>query len=112
MGQQLPEGPKILETTRMGRRRRGGAGKPRKVASMLQSADNSLPLKSSSPASNPNSFNPVKTVSSPVEQATIGRSLVIKGEISGSESLYIDCRIECQISLPDHRVTIGRNGSV
>jgi cytoskeletal protein CcmA (bactofilin family) len=112
MGQQLPEGPQILETHRMGRRRRGGAGKPRKVASMLQSADNSLSLKSNSPASNPNSFNPVKTVSSPVEQATIGRSLVIKGEISGSESLYIDGRIEGKISIPDNRITIGRNGVV
>ena len=114
MGQQLPEGPQILETHRMGRRRRSGAGKPRKVASMLQSADNSLSLKSSSPASNPNpnSSNPVKTVSSPVEQATIGRSLVIKGEISGSESLYIDGRIEGKISIPDNRITIGRNGSV
>jgi len=96
----------------MGQRRRRGAGKPRKVASMLQPADNSFSLKSSSPASNPNPYNPVKTVSSPVEQATIGRSLVIKGEVSGSESLYIDGRIEGKISLPDNRVTIGRNGSV
>ena len=79
---------------------------------MLQSTDNSFSLKSSSPASNPNSYNPVKTTSSPVEQATIGRSLVIKGEVSGSESLYIDGRIEGKISLPDNRVTIGRNGSV
>ena len=79
---------------------------------MLQSADNSFSLKSSSPASNPNSHNPVKTVSSPVEQATIGRSLVIKGEISGSESLYVDGRIEGKITLPDNRVTVGRNGVV
>ena len=79
---------------------------------MLQSADSSFNLKSSSPASNPNSFNPVKTVSSPVEQATIGRSLVVKGEISGSESLYIDGRVEGKISLADNRVTIGRNGIV
>src|ERR1700680_4124712 len=100
MGQQLPEGPQILETHRKGRRRRGGAGKPRKVASMLQSADNSFSLKSSSPASNPNSHNPVKTVSSPVEQATIGRSLVIKGEISGSGWLYIDGPIHCKIRSP------------
>ena len=79
---------------------------------MLQSADNSFSLKSSSPASNPNSNNPVKTISSPVEQATIGRSLVIKGEISGSESLYVDGRIEGKITLPDNRVTVGRNGVV
>jgi len=61
---------------------------------------------------NPNTFTPVKTVSAPVEQATIGRSLVIKGELSGAEALYIDGRIEGKISLPDNRVTIGRNGSV
>src|SRR6202045_2949074 len=79
---------------------------------MLQSADNSFSLKSSSPASNPNSYNPVKTVSAPVEQATIGRTLFIKGEVSGTEALYIDGRIEGKISLPDNRVTIGRNGSV
>jgi cytoskeletal protein CcmA (bactofilin family) len=37
---------------------------------------------------------------------------VIKGELSGSEALYIDGRVEGKISLPDNRVTIGRNGSV
>jgi len=78
---------------------------------MLHSSENSYDVKSTSPASNPNSYNPVKTTSVPVEQATIGRSLVIKGELSGAEALYIDGRVEGKISLPDHRVTIGRNGS-
>ena len=76
---------------------------------MLQSAENSF--KSNAPSSNPN-FTPAKTIGAPGEQATIGRSLVIKGEVSGSESLYIDGRIEGKISLPGNRVTIGRNGSV
>ena len=58
------------------------------------------------------SSNPVKTVSVPVEQATIGRSLVIKGEVSGTESLYIDGRIEGAVNFAGHRVTIGGNGSV
>lgn len=79
---------------------------------MLQSPESSFGVKSTSPASNPNSYNPMKTVSAPVEQATIGRSLVIKGEVSGTESLYIDGRIEGKISLPENRLTIGRNGSV
>jgi cytoskeletal protein CcmA (bactofilin family) len=79
---------------------------------MLQSSDSPYGVKSNSPASNPNSYNPVKTVSAPVEQATIGRSLVIKGEVSGTESLYIDGRIEGKISLPENRLTVGRNGSV
>ena len=46
------------------------------------------------------------------EQATIGKSLFIKGELSGSESLYIDGRVEGTINLPGNRVTVGRNGVV
>lgn len=63
-------------------------------------------------SSNPNSYAPVKAATVPLEQATIGRSLVIKGEVTGAESLYIDGRIEGTISIPESRVTIGRNGSV
>lgn len=46
------------------------------------------------------------------EQASIGKSLVIKGEVTGSESLYIDGRVEGSINLPGNRVTVGRNGVV
>lgn len=46
------------------------------------------------------------------EQATIGKSLVIKGEVSGSEALFIDGRVDGSINLPGYRVTIGRNGEV
>src|SRR3954447_12693 len=46
------------------------------------------------------------------EQATIGKSLVIKGEVTGSESLYIDGKVEGSIQLPGNRVTVGRNGQV
>jgi cytoskeletal protein CcmA (bactofilin family) len=77
---------------------------------MLQSSDNSF--KSNAPSSNPNAYNPIKTVTAPVDQATIGRTLTIKGEISGSEALYVDGRIEGKILMPESRVTIGRNGKV
>jgi cytoskeletal protein CcmA (bactofilin family) len=46
------------------------------------------------------------------DQATVGKGLYIKGEISGSESLFIDGKIEGSINLPGNRVTIGRNGQV
>jgi cytoskeletal protein CcmA (bactofilin family) len=78
---------------------------------MLQSSENSF-QKFNAPASNPNAYNPIKNVTAPVDQATIGRTLVIKGEISGSEALYIDGRIEGKITMPESRVTIGRNGKV
>jgi cytoskeletal protein CcmA (bactofilin family) len=57
-------------------------------------------------------YTPVKTVTAPLEQATIGRSLVIKGDITGAEPLYIDGQVEGTITLSDHRVTVGRNGNV
>ena len=76
---------------------------------MLHSNDNAP-----KPQYTPSTLNsqPVKTSTSPIEQATIGRSVVIKGEISGSESLYIDGRVEGSLSFSDHRVTVGRNGVV
>ncbi len=78
---------------------------------MLQSSDSFNP-KAGTPASNPNAYNPIKTVTAPVDQATIGRTLYIKGEVSGSEALYIDGRIEGKVTMPESRVTIGRNGKV
>ena len=51
------------------------------------------------------------TINNP-DQATIGKSLVIKGEVTGSEALYIDGRVEGAITLAGNRVTVGRNGVV
>src|SRR5438477_1886637 len=48
----------------------------------------------------------------PQDEATIGKSLVVKGEVTGSESLYIDGKVEGSINLPGNRVTVGRNGQV
>ena len=75
---------------------------------MLQSAE----PKFSPNAAPTNSYTPVKPATSPMDQANIGRSLVIKGEISGAESLVIDGRVEGTISFPENRVTIGRSGNV
>ena len=46
------------------------------------------------------------------DQATIGKSLVVKGEVTGSESLYIDGKVDGSVNLPGNRVTVGRNGQV
>jgi cytoskeletal protein CcmA (bactofilin family) len=55
---------------------------------------------------------PRNAVVNSAEQATIGKSLVIKGEVTGSESLYIVGRVEGSINLAGNRVTVGRNGVV
>lgn len=53
----------------------------------------------------------------PVEQnrtdlAHIGKSVMIKGELSGSEDLYLDGEVEGSIELHDHNLTVGPNGRV
>ena len=65
---------------------------------------------SSTPVAEPANRTPV--ASSNAEQATIGKGLYVKGEITGSESLFIDGKIEGSINLPGNRVTVGRNGQV
>jgi cytoskeletal protein CcmA (bactofilin family) len=46
------------------------------------------------------------------EAARIGKSLVIKGELSGNEDLYIDGRIEGSIALQQNSLVVGPNGKV
>ena len=60
----------------------------------------------------PTAPRPVSASTTTADQATIGKSLVIKGEVTGSESLYIDGRVEGSINLAGNRVTVGRNGVV
>jgi cytoskeletal protein CcmA (bactofilin family) len=55
---------------------------------------------------------PARAQTGSAEQATIGKGLYIKGEISGTESLYIDGKVEGAVNLPGNRVTVGRNGQV
>lgn len=44
--------------------------------------------------------------------AHIGKSVVLKGEISGSEDLYLDGQVEGSVELRNHSLTIGPNGHV
>jgi cytoskeletal protein CcmA (bactofilin family) len=44
--------------------------------------------------------------------AHIGKSVVIKGELSGSEDLYLDGEVEGSIELRDHSLTVGPNGHI
>ena len=46
------------------------------------------------------------------DQASIGKGLQFKGEVTGSESLFVDGKMEGSINLPGNRVTVGRNGQV
>ncbi len=47
-----------------------------------------------------------------LERATIGRSISIKGEVTGDEDLLIQGRVEGSVNLKQHSVTVGREGEV
>ena len=44
--------------------------------------------------------------------AQIGKSVVIKGDLSGSEDLYVDGQVEGSIALKGNSLTVGPNGQV
>ena len=46
------------------------------------------------------------------ESASIGKSIVIRGEVSGSEDLTIEGQIDGKIELRDHVLSIGSGGRV
>src|ERR1700687_6414515 len=46
------------------------------------------------------------------EFAHIGKSVIIKGELSGSEDLYVDGQVEGSIELSGNRLIIGPQGQV
>src|ERR1700722_17683441 len=49
----------------------------------------------------------------PAEGSTvIGKSVVIRGELSGNEDLFIDGDVEGTVSLPESRLTVGPNAQV
>lgn len=58
----------------------------------------------------------VEPVSRPTQavnpQATIGKGLTVRGEITGTESILIEGRVEGSVNIPGERVTVGPNGRV
>ncbi len=42
----------------------------------------------------------------------IGKTITIRGELSGAEDLFMDGTIEGSITLPESRLTVGPNGRV
>ncbi|MBW1712177.1 MAG: polymer-forming cytoskeletal protein, partial [Deltaproteobacteria bacterium] len=59
----------------------------------------------------PRSYEPTISESGR-EVAVIGRSIIIKGEVSGQEDLIVEGTIEGRIQLDNQHVTIGPSGQV
>ncbi len=46
------------------------------------------------------------------DMANIGKSVVIRGELSGSENLFLDGEVDGSIEMKGHSLTIGPNGHI
>ena len=78
-------------------------------------ASPATPEKSGAPAPQPVAPTaPVVEARRPVEKdvVNIGKSVVIKGELNGSEDLTVEGQVEGKIELRDHVLTIGPNGRI
>ncbi len=53
-----------------------------------------------------------KPVSSDGTEATIGRSITIRGDVTGDEDLVIQGRVDGKVDLEKHSVTVGPEGRV
>jgi cytoskeletal protein CcmA (bactofilin family) len=46
------------------------------------------------------------------EMANIGKSISIKGDLTGNEDLVLEGKVEGKVDLPNNQLTVGANGSV
>jgi len=57
-------------------------------------------------------YQPTGTSAKGRGQANIGPSLIIKGEVSGSEDLTIEGQVEGKIHMRDHNINVAQSGRV
>ena len=60
-------------------------------------------------ATDPDLPAPTDRLSAP---AFLASTLVVKGEVSGDQDLIVEGRIDGSLSLPGHRITVGRKGRI
>lgn len=70
------------------------------------------PPSPSNPTPQPERPRPAPAATPRGDQATIGRSITIRGDVTGDEDLVIQGRIEGTVDLQQHNVTIGPEGRV
>lgn len=46
------------------------------------------------------------------DQATIGKGILVKGDVTGADPVFVDGHVEGSIQIPGERVTVGKSGTV
>jgi cytoskeletal protein CcmA (bactofilin family) len=70
------------------------------------------PIQQAAPVAAESAGPPLQSARSETGMVNIGKSVVIKGELQGSEDLTIEGRVEGTIELKENVLTIGPNGTI
>jgi cytoskeletal protein CcmA (bactofilin family) len=86
--------------------------RPEDNRSTLTPSQPAQPANAAAAVSAPSKEVPKPAVEARADVGHIGKSVVIRGELSGSEDLYLDGEVEGDINLHDHKLVIGPNGKI
>jgi cytoskeletal protein CcmA (bactofilin family) len=86
-------------------------GKPQGVPEKSSTPVNAPAFSNVAP-NNPPQAPPAPAVASPRGGASISQGIRIKGEVTGSEDLYVDGLVDGKLSLANGSLTVGPNGTV
>jgi len=87
--------------------KRDEAVKPANSGQPVAAPQPSAPVSTGNPGSRPEASKLMER-----DIVNIGKSVVIKGELNGSEDLTVEGHVEGTIQLKDHVLTIGPNGKI
>jgi cytoskeletal protein CcmA (bactofilin family) len=55
---------------------------------------------------------PARPKAAAANEGMIGKGVVVKGDLTGSDPIFVDGHVEGVIHIPGQRVTVGKNGTV
>ena len=83
---------------------------------MWKKSEAEQPNSEPQPQPQPQPITPIRINPTPQpvirEQAIIGKTIFIKGDLKGEENLIIEGQVDGKVELRQHNVTVGKNGRV
>jgi cytoskeletal protein CcmA (bactofilin family) len=86
--------------------------KHREADGVQPESDAAVPTGKAEAGAIPDRTNPQPPAQGGNEVANIGKSISIKGDLTGNEDMVIEGKVEGKVDLPNNQLTIGANGTV
>lgn len=98
-----------------GKNQRDESGRPSNTDSGLGGGARPSNMPRGSARATPDTSIPVatpRTVGEPQRMANIGKSIQIKGDLTGNEDIIIEGTVDGRVDLPNNQLTVGAEGKV